>query len=268
MSYFSDFPHTRNSDADLGWLIREWKRLMGLYEDIQMELSRLQDEFDTIPSVIQTALDKKFAEIEIILQGYTNEFNEMRLDLQQMQKNITDFQKIIYELEVTVSLLQVSSKQYTDAKFHDVMIEVETYLKKFGDRFPPVIDPSDGLTENLQTVLWHMYNKLSWGIEVVSFDSLEIPVEEFDAMNITAYDFDTYGLVIFRYWKCCYMFSPFTGEYVPISDVVIRLAEFHMDGVKVEDFDGADIEVNKFDSANIPAEEFDWTSGWFAKLKI
>lgn len=34
MGYFNEFPHTRNYDGDLGWLIKMYKDLLSYYSDI------------------------------------------------------------------------------------------------------------------------------------------------------------------------------------------------------------------------------------------
>lgn len=48
MSYLNDFPHTRNYDSDLGFLIHEYKKmyrkmldLQDIYDDIMINLSEI-----------------------------------------------------------------------------------------------------------------------------------------------------------------------------------------------------------------------------------
>lgn len=50
MAFFNEFPHTRNYDSDLGWLIRHVKKLLECCDDAQQKLDFLMDFYNDIQS--------------------------------------------------------------------------------------------------------------------------------------------------------------------------------------------------------------------------
>ena len=255
MAYYNEFPHERNYDTDLGWLIRRVGQLNTDYSDILQKLEDLQNEYDTIPDVIASAIDEYEKNINQTIQNVLNQ-------LKDTNNNLDNMENIVFSLKMAILAQNNALKQYIAAKYDELYTHFTVVIDNLVKEWPNVICPADGNMEDVQTALWHVYNALSLGIVVDDFDSLEIPVEEFDAMQIIVWEFDRYGLIIFQNRRNCYMFSPFTGKYVPISDVVMNLAELHMDGVTVLTFDNTDIEVSQFDSATIDVHTFDWTNEW------
>lgn len=259
MAYFNEFPYTRNYDQDLGWLIREVNNLDDMYQTILNQLKELQEQYDTIPQQISQAI-----------QNYQNQVNADLLAVHQkinaMNERMDNFENVVYSLKESVIAATTSLTQYIDAQYDELYTHFTVAINNIVKNWPSVIDPSDGKREDLQTTLDHMWNRSGFGIPVVVFDNLNIPVEEFDKMQIPVWYFDRYAYWIFQTRRACYMFSPFTGQYVPIADVVTALAGLHQDGVTVSEFDAANIDVTVFDNANITAYNFDWTHEWFDSL--
>lgn len=259
MAYFNEFPYTRNYDQDLGWLIREVKDLDNRYQSILDQLEELQEKYDTIPQQIANAIAN--------YQAYVNgQLDNVRNQIANMNDRMDNFENVVYSLKESVIAATTSLTQYIDAQYDELYTHFTVAINNIVKNWPYVTDPSDGKREDLQTTLDHMWNRSGFGIPVVLFDSLNIPVEEFDNMQILVWYFDRYAYWIFQTRRSCYMYSPFTGQYVPIADVVTALAGLHQDGVTVLDFDGADIEIAAFDGANITAYNFDWSREWFDSL--
>lgn len=260
MSYLDDFPHTRNYDGDLGWLITYYKELKAAYEDLLATVKNLQKLYDTIPDQIKEATDQQVKRIDALIA-------QVDAKLDQIDDEICAFSGQILELSYSLSVLANNYRTYVDAENSKQTAYILNYINNLSKSFPPVVCPVDGFTEDIQTVLWHMANYFSLGITVEHFDALNIPVEIFDGMNIPVQDFDRYGKFIFKFWRNFMMFSPFTGEYVPVQEVIIDLAELHMDAVTVDEFDAEEIPVEIFDNQEIDVKVFDWERGWFEEIK-
>lgn len=259
MAYFNEFPYTRNYDQDLGWLIREVIGLNNMYQSILDQLEELQEKYDTIPQQIANAIAN--------YQTYVNgQLDNVRNQIANMNDRMDNFENVVYSLKESVIAATTSLTQYIDAQYDELYTHFTVAINNIVKNWPSVTDPSDGKREDLQTTLDHMWNRSGFGIPVVLFDSLNVPAEEFDNMQIPVWYFDRYAYWIFQTRRACYMLSPFTGEYVPIYEVVIALANLHQDGVTVDEFDAANIDVTAFDNANITAYNFDWSHEWFDSL--
>lgn len=58
MGYYNEFPHTRNYDADLGFLIKAYKELLQNYKDINEYIKNINDNIVKIAQdVIMQALE-------------------------------------------------------------------------------------------------------------------------------------------------------------------------------------------------------------------
>lgn len=59
--------------------------------------------------------------------------------------------------------------------------------------------------------------------------------------------------------NAAYIDSPFTGEYVPIQQVIYQLASLHTTGaLTAAEYDAADLSASAYDALQITAYEYDW----------
>lgn len=59
--------------------------------------------------------------------------------------------------------------------------------------------------------------------------------------------------------NAAYMDSPFTGEYVPIQQVIYQLASLHTTGaLTAAEYDAADLSASAYDALQLTAYEYDW----------
>ena len=85
MSYFNDFPHTRNSDQDFGELIRQYVELNERYEDLQSRVGKteekdndLQNQINSIENEIEDFKNGKL--IPAYLEATRKYINENLID--------------------------------------------------------------------------------------------------------------------------------------------------------------------------------------------
>lgn len=56
-----------------------------------------------------------------------------------------------------------------------------------------------------------------------------------------------------------YMDSPFTGEYVPVQEVIYQLASLHTTGaLTAAEYDAAELSASAYDALQLTAYEYDW----------
>lgn len=270
MSYLHDFPHSTNYDGDLGWLIREYKRLGGAVDDLQTRVSTLEDLYKSIPDEIKKATDAMQAQVNAAIAQMEAKVNasiasindRMAVLENQMDMFVLQFNEMVAEL----NRLYREIHNYVDNQTEYMKNWVKAYLEKWAQTYPWLICPVDSRLEPLQEILFHLYNDLSWGIQAAEFDALNLTAQQLDDMNLEARRLDKWGRIVFMGRKFCYMFSPFTGEYVPISEVVLGLARLHQNAVTAAEFDNADLDVEMFDEKAVTAYDFDWTSVWFDEI--
>lgn len=59
--------------------------------------------------------------------------------------------------------------------------------------------------------------------------------------------------------EAMYMDSPFTGEFVPVQQVIYELASLHMTGaITAGDYDAAELTAAAYDALDLTAYTYDW----------
>ena len=104
MSYY-DFPHTRNYDSDLGFLIEKYKELQTTYSNL---ISK--DEFNTTISNLQRKLEKELNDTVQELEQNYNVFVDI------VNNSITLMNGKIIDLNKKIDDYYISANAYTDKK--------------------------------------------------------------------------------------------------------------------------------------------------------
>lgn len=85
MSYFNDFPHTRNSDQDFGEVIKQYVELNNRYEDLQNQVKKcaesdiaLQSQIDAVKKEIEDYKNGKL--IPAYIEATRKYINENLID--------------------------------------------------------------------------------------------------------------------------------------------------------------------------------------------
>jgi len=148
-------------------------------------LTKLQEDFDNI--------DLNFDELE---QKITN--------LQSEVDSITELlntKASKEELNTAISNLETELKSLIQSDYEVLKEYVDTqdeYLQYQIDHFDidniKIIDPTTGIEENIQTVIYNIYDQTrDDAITAAEYDALELTATAYDAKEITAFDFDKYG---------------------------------------------------------------------------
>lgn len=124
-----------------------------------------------------------------------------------------------------------------------------------------VYNPFRGYKTKMQVVINDIYNLLlKDGLTAIEYDYLNLTAKGYDDYNLTAYQYDFFGKrYLDKEYSGIYMFSPFTGLYTDVRDVVLTLSQFHLDGVTAIVYDNLNLTAEIYDSKNLTAYQYDST---------
>lgn len=292
--FFNQYPYRNISDTNLDWLftnyqtivddveeLNEWRKThTGEYEELKRRVDGIENEintfeaqierrfddldaaihhdFDVLSAEIRSELAQTKAEIERefadALAEFTRLFNELKasveLEIARMKSDILDLQ---YELSVQIASVREDTRIYIDAKFEDFIAHLPDYEHLI------VRNPVTGQQTTVQAALDSLYDLFNVdGITAGEYDALMLSAGDYDDLEITAGEYDKHARTILgvpdeRY----YMRSPFTGEIVPVKDVVMDLWGLHNQGISAGDFDALELTAGEFDALEIQAYYYD-----------
>ena len=255
-----DFPGIDSYRADLGWIIKKIKEFDSWNEIIQ----ELQETLENLPNIINKEVAKQLQpyidNINNKLDGFQNVLDGYGDRITAVENHMMEIEQMYMELLKWVSQLYGFIESYTDLVGERVFAQLKAYIDEWSKDLPPVICPVDGNLEPISVALMHLYNFYNRGITAEKYDSLQITAKEYNDFKITARDYDAFGNDYFENIYACMMISPFTGEMEYISDVVVKLADFHKKGITAEAYDELDKTAQDYDDAEISAYSYDWNN--------
>lgn len=270
MSFF-EFPHTRNYDSDLGWIIQKVQLLLEEYVGL---LKQLNENTEAI-SELSATLTISLAEFRAELDDFSDTIEEYKTYVDTSVANLTTYvDNVVLELESLVDGLEArlrayalelyqDGKEYSDYQNTILKLEIDqdlADLKAYVDSLIPdmkLISPFTGKLDTLQNIIDTMSDYIRSGAFTChTWDTSNITCAQFDG-SITAYDFDFYGYNTFIGDDRFYMYHPYTGERVLIPVVVEWLAAFHMDGATATHYDSLDYTATTYDALDYTATEYD-----------
>lgn len=257
------------------------------YEEAIARLTAVENEIDTFEAEVTAQFERLKADIEADFAQQKAELAQALADTKaeidaEMQRLITEVNAAIDSFEYRFTLLrnqliaeinqlkadinrQIAQLYETmEANNQYVFRYVENRLDQFINDFPEVItvyvyNPYRGEVTDVQTAIIDIYDVARiWGLTAEQFDSLGLTATEFDSSEITAVEFDTIGYKLLFKDPAHYMLSPFTGEYVPLQEVISDLANLHTGGLTATAYDAKDLTVDEFEAYDITAFNFDW----------
>ena len=189
MAYF-EFPHTRNYDGDLGWVIKK-------LSEVAEKTAYLEEEFAKIVVLteqqIQNMIDAAIKANNLTwAQELTNLKAQITLEYQgyvQAQINALavyiDNQDIYYNglAEGYAATALSEAKDYTDS-------QVITYTM--------MINPITGVYEDVRNVVDDIVSYFHTGDSLTAseYDTLDLTASYYDGKQLTAYDYDFNGKVL------------------------------------------------------------------------
>lgn len=288
MSYF-EFPHTRTYDSDLGWLIKEVKRIASeydslvaymqtqdvRYEDIVTRVTALENNISSFEAEINTRFSDLQSDINsefnILSRDLTNSLNsQIQHALSELNKELGNIRAWLVRVETALNRQRIDlngeiqsyyklSKDYTDYK-------LEALINSIPDLTTVnVLNPVKGYITSIQVAINDLYDiGRPDALTAAEYDALGLTAAEYDALGLTALEYDLYGKKLLEQlgiWKnpAHYMYNPFSGEYVPISQVVLELSYLHQsDALTAAEYDDREVTAENYDALDLTAYQYDW----------
>lgn len=158
------------------------------YQQWTQELEEWEQQITEIINNNNTALNNR-------IDGLTTDLNNKQDDFEQ---DITqEFNGFKTEILKNIATLASTIKTTDEANRVWTLAQIEEIKKDLTGNFPPVIDPTDGKTESIQTALNHMWD--AWrenAITAQEYDNLELTANEYDEKELTAQAYDRYGKIL------------------------------------------------------------------------
>lgn len=277
----NDFPHTTFYDSDLTELLEMYKKLIDDYKTLIISISDLEKKYETIDEKIAESISPYVEE----MQNYvTTEINKLKLDnaneFKKIENNFTDLSRKIEEIITEINTLRTYVDELNRKTIDELNAEIERItdnvwleLYKINKRideiiktFPPVENPIDKTIENIQIVLFEMYDALRvLAFTALKFDTSGITVKIFDNSKISALEFDTESEKIFTELMSFKMFSSVNGKDVSLNDAIDLVDRNNsIFAYKAEWFDAKNLTAQELDMLYLNAYEL----GYYGEDKL
>ena len=278
MSFF-EFPHTRTYDSDLGWLISEVEKISKEYQSIydwmtthEADYQSLVDRVSALENEVNTFIDEineRFEELKNGLEEYI--YNQVQEALNQLILELGALENALRQLRIDLQGEITELRSGYMASDTALKFWLEARLEQFKNEIPDlttvnVWNPVRGAITSIQVCVNDLYDISRTGaLTAYEYDSMELTAAEYDALDLSAYDYDNFardilgraGIYKNPYY---YMYSPFTGDYVPITTVINELAFLHRsDALTAAEYDALQLTAADYDAEDITAYDYDWS---------
>lgn len=139
------------------------------------------------------------------IEEYSGKIEELETEIANLRQEIIDFEdevndnitirfnQIMIELRAMIASTLNQANAYTDL----VAAGLEREIQEIAIGQIMVYDPTTGLTENLQNVIYNLYStSREEAITAGEYDGLELNASVYDGYEITASEYDRYGKTI------------------------------------------------------------------------
>lgn len=252
------------------------RRLAAVENEIDTFEARVNAEFDRLSASIQAQFATEKALIEQELADTKAQIDEeMRLLEEEVNSAIASFETrfLVLKADILNEMEQLKAEVRREINnFYDIMQANNTYMinwvenriEEFINSLPEILtvqvyNPYRGEVTDIQTAINDLYEVASiWGLTAQQYDSLDLTAEEYDNLGLTAREYDTLGYKLLYKDPNYYMISPFTGELTHITEIIEKLAMFHMDGLTATEYDVKDLDADTYDALDLTAFNYDW----------
>lgn len=237
-------------------------KLVGVVDYIQEYLKDL--DFSQYTEYV----DEQIANLKAYVDNKDSELYDHVNQQVEIAKNYTDEEiaKLNLEMLQYITKQIQNIKEYSDAQdillknyIDEEILKIQKEIDDIATKGIRVYNPTTGQYDYLQNTLDDIYNYLRYfAITANEYDTLNLTADEYDSKKITAREYDLYAKQILMINWCCQMYSPITGEILPISKVIEQLASQSKNEITAQEYDDLDLTAQEYDNKNITAYDFDW----------
>ena len=186
MAYF-EFPHTRNYDGDLGYVIKKLNQ-------VATDTAYLMDEFSKIVVLTQE-------QIQIMIDNAIAANNRiLAQQLQDLKDQITIEYKGYVTAQINALTIYIDNQDsYYNGLAEGYAIAAENNAKDYTDSqvlsYTMMINPITGVYEDVRNVVDDIVSYFHTGDSLTAseYDTLDLTAAYYDGKQITAYDYDFNG---------------------------------------------------------------------------
>lgn len=290
MGFISKYPYTDFHELNLDWLLTTYQQIVDDIHDIQdwvaqheidyaeairrltiveNEIStfeaRVEAEFSALSASIQTQLEESQRQVQQMIDDAQAELARQLVEFQNQMRAIqTQLENEIVWMHNEINRAINDLYRMQEANNEFIFNWVEIRLQQFIDSLPEILtvqvyNPYRGAVTDIQVAVNDLF-ELSrvWALTAAQYDSLQLTASEYDALGLTAQMYDTIGYRLLFKDPTYYMTDPFTGEWVKVSDVVMKLAALHMNALTAMEYDALDLDADTYDAKDLSAYDYDW----------
>lgn len=186
MAYF-EFPHTRNYDGDLGYLLKK-------LEQISKDTDYLMEEFSKIVVLtqeqIQLMIDQAIAANNLTL---AQEMQDLKEQITIEYKGYVTAQ--LNALTVYIDNQDIHYNELAQDYAHTAEINANNYTDQQVITYTMMINPITGVYEDVRNVVDDIVSYFHTGDSLTAseYDTLDLTASYYDGKQITAYDYDFNG---------------------------------------------------------------------------
>ena len=186
MAYF-EFPHTREYDGDLGWIIKNLTEVAQITKYLEEEFAKI---VVLTQAQIQAMIDASIAANNLVIAQ----------ELVDLKNQITIEYKGYVTAQINTLTVYIDNQDvYYDGLAKGYANSAENAAKSYTDSqvlsYTMMINPITGQYEDVRNVVndivsyFHTENALTAG----EYDAFDLTASYYDAQDLTAYDYDFNG---------------------------------------------------------------------------
>lgn len=168
----------------------------GIEDTINAYLDKFTQQWEAELQAFQTTVNTNIDQNNAIINGRidaltTSVDTQIANNKKDTDQHISDLQtKVLTQvatLAATISTTDEANRVWTLAQIQDLKTQLT-------QNYPPVIDPTDGQLESVQTALNHMWD--AWrgnALTASEYDALDLTAQEYDDKQLTAKAYDDFG---------------------------------------------------------------------------
>lgn len=241
MSYYEVVCKLRQSIIDLKKYIDE--SLDGLEDYINQEIKEAKDEIYKYLDEFETEINNQIKDFENFTKDSIEAINNKLIDVSE-------------KLKIYIENVDKSNRNWTLDRIEEVK-ELVNEINEDGFR---VFNPWRGIKTKMQTVIDDIYNMWInlFSLTAEEYDNLNYTALEYDSKKLTAIQYDTQSKLLLSDLFIPHMFSPISGKYTSIINVIYELITLHFNTVTCAAYDSLNLSSQAYDDKNISAYQFNF----------
>ena len=217
--------------------------------DVELALTEIRQEVDATIVQLQNEVRQQLAD-------FVQEFQDLKTQVQREINNLLGIvNRAIDELQNTIEANNEFVFEYVENRLDQFIHDLPIYENIF------VYNPYRGETTTLQQAINDLYSiACIWGLTAAQYDSLMLTADDYDNLELSAVEYDTLGYKLLYKDPQWYMINPFTGELVPLKDVIMSLVGLHRDdALTATEYDALDLDATTYDAYDLTAYDYDFS---------